>query len=144
MKLDAQLLVSDAQALTASGASTSYIDIGQTKNLFDGEPLALVLVVDVAADHTTGDETYQFDLQGDDNTGFSSPATLASRTIAATSLTAASKHVIPVPVGTSVERYVRLYATLGGTTPSITFTAFLMPQSMIQKDKVYAKGYTVS
>lgn len=144
MMVDAQLLFSNAQALTGSAAPTNIIDLGEAKNLFDGEPLAIVVIVDVAADGTTTDETYRFDIQTDDNSGFSSATTLLQHSIGYASLTAGSKHVIPVPVGVEVEQYLRLYYTLGGTTPSITVTSFLIPLNMVQKDKSYADNITIS
>lgn len=144
MILDAQNQFSNAQALTASAAPTNVIDLGIARNLFDGEPMAVVVIVDVAAATNDGDETYQFDLQTDGDEAFGSATTILSHAIGRASLTAASKHVIPVPVGVELERYFRLYYTLGGTTPTITVTSFLMPLSMVQKDKSYADNITIS
>lgn len=143
MILDSQNLFSDAQALTASGASTNLIDLGADGNIGIGESMAIVVVVDVAADGTTTDETYVFDIQTDDNTAFSSAATITSRSIGYATLTAGSKHILSIPPDTRMERYVRVYATLGGTTPSITFTAWLTPVSLIQNDGVFAKNYPI-
>lgn len=143
MILDAQQQFSDAQALTATADSTNYIDFGVDRDMGKGEPLAVVITVDTAADSTTGDETYAFAIETDDNTSFSSATTLVSRTIAAASLTAGSRHVIPL--GYTNERYAQLVYTLGGTTPSVTVTAFLQPMSMIDSNDVYyADGFTIS
>jgi hypothetical protein len=144
MYIDSQLLFSDAQAVSADAASTNLVDLGVARNLFDGEPLAVVLVVDVAADGTTTDETYEFQIETDDNSGFSSPTDLLVHSIGYASLTAGSKHVLPVPVGAAVERYLRVYYNVGGTTPSVTVTAFLQPLSMVDKFKVYADNITIS
>lgn len=144
MILDAQNLLSDAQAVTADAASTNYIDIGVARNLFDGEPMAVVLQVDVAADGTTTDETYEFQIETDDNTSFSSPTDLLVHSIGYAALTAGSTHVLPVPVGAAVEKYLRLFYNVGGTTPSVTVTAFLQPLSMVQKYKNYADGLVIS
>lgn len=144
MYLDAQLLFSDAQAVTADAASTNYIDLGVSRKVFDGEPLAVVLQVDVAADGTTTDETYEFQIETDDNTSFSSPTDVVLHSIGYASLTAGSLHVIPVPVGALLERYVRVYYNVGGTTPSITVTAFLQPLSMVHKQYNYADNITIS
>lgn len=143
MIIDSQNVFSSAQAITASGASTNLIDLGADNNLGIGEAMAVVITVDTAADGTTTDETYKFGVQADDNSSFSSPATVVERTIGYAALTAGSKHVIPIPPDTSMERYVRLYATLGGTTPSITFSAHLMPMSMLQNEVVYPKNYPI-
>jgi hypothetical protein len=144
MILDAQLLFSDAQAITADAGSTNVVDLGVARNLFDGEPLAVVLQVDVAADHTTGDETYSFQIQCDDNAGFSSATALVTQTISYASLTAGAMILLPIPVGVNVERYLRVYYDVGGTTPTLTVTSFLQPFSMIQKYVSYADGITIS
>lgn len=144
MILDSLNQFSDAQAFSASGASTNLIDLGAARGIADGEPMVLAITVDVAADFTTTDETYAFALQTDDNSSFLSASTIVTRTILAAALTAKSKHYIPVPPGVTPERYLRMYATLGGTTPSVTVTAELQPRSMIQNERVYASGYSIS
>ena len=143
MIIDSQNLLSDAQALTASAASTNIVDLGSDRNIGIGKSMAVVITVDVAADGTTTDETYTFAVQADDNAAFSSAANVVSRTIGYASLTAGSQHVLPIPPDTSMERYLRLYATLGGTTPSVTITADLKPMDMIQNDGVYPKNYPI-
>lgn len=150
MILDSQHTFSDAQALTVTVASTNVIDLGIDRNLGIGEPMCVIITVDVAADATTGDETYQFDLETDDNVGFASPLILARRIVSAlpniprATMAAGFKLVIPVPNDTTAERFLRLNYTLGGTTPLITVTAQLQPQSMLQAEAVFAKGYTIS
>lgn len=144
MIIDSQLLFSDAQAVSADAASTNQIDLGIARDLFAGEPMAVVLTVDVAADGTTTDETYEFQIETDGDSGFGSPADLLVHSIAYASLTAGSVHILPIPVSAAVERYLRVYYNVGGTSPSVTVTAFLQPLSMIQKYKSYADGITIS
>lgn len=144
MFIDAQHRFSDAQAVTADAASTNLIDLGVARNLFDGEPLAVMLTVDVAADGTTTDETYEFQIETDDNSSFSSATDLIAHSIGYAALTAGSKHILPIPVGAAVERYLRVYYNVGGTSPSITVTADLLPLSMIDKYKAYADNITIS
>jgi len=143
MYLDAQLLFSDAQALTATAASTNIVDLGVDGNIGIGEPMAVVVVVDVALDDTTGDETYVIDVEADDNSGFSSATTIATKT-ATRGDAAGTRYVLSLPADDSAERYIRVNYTLGGTTPTGTVTAFLIPQNMIQNDKYYADGFTIS
>ncbi len=126
MLIDSRLEFSNAQALTASAASTNVVDLGQDRDIGPGRPLWVVITVDVAADSTTGDETYAIALETDDNAGFSSATTLLSRTIAAADLFLGSQHVIPVTL--TNERYLRLAYSLGGTTPSLTVNAWLTDQ----------------
>lgn len=144
MIIDSQLLFSDAQAITADAASTNLIDLGVARNIFDGEPMAVVMTVDVAADGTTTDETYEFQIEMDDSASFGSPTDLVVHSIGYASLTAGSVHILPIPAGQSVERYIRLYYNVGGTSPSVTVTAALQPLSMITKRKDYADGITIS
>lgn len=144
MFLDSQLLLSDAQAFTGSAASTNVIDTKAAGlNLPVGEPLALVITVDVAADITTGDETYAFAARTSAAAALTSPTDIASKTIAASALTAGSTHVLPLGAPMSLE-YLGMYATLGGTSPSVTVTALIMPLKFAQQYQSYAKGYTIS
>ncbi|MDR8077840.1 hypothetical protein KPA96_19480 [Burkholderia cenocepacia] len=126
MYIDSLLEFSRAQALSASGASTNIIDLGSDRDIGPGRPLWVVVAVAVAADNTTGDETYSIALQTDDNAAFSSPTTIATVAPAAASLPAGARLVIGMPFAN--ERYLRLNYTLGGTTPSVTLNAFLTDQ----------------
>jgi len=126
MLIDSRLEFSDAQALTETAASTNLVDLGGDRDIGPGRTLYVVLTVDVAADFTTGNETYAVALQTDDNVGFSSAVTLASRSIAAAALAQGSQHVIPVTL--TNERYLRLNYTLGGTSPTVTVSAWLTDQ----------------
>lgn len=143
MYLDAQGLFSDAQALTATAVSTNVVDLGVDGNLGIGEPMSVVIVLDVAADAANSDETYVVALQTDDNVGFSSATSIGSATITRGDA-AGTRYVIPLAADTGAERYIRLNYTLGGTTPSATVTSFLIPTSMIQNYVSYADGFTIS
>lgn len=123
MYIDSLLQFSDAQALTATAASTNVIDLGSDRDVGVGRPLWIVVSVAVAA---VGTGTYQIDLQTDDNASFSSPTSIASVTPAPASLVAGARLVIGMPF--TNERYLRLNYTLAGTTPGITLTAFLTDQ----------------
>lgn len=142
MHIDAQLLLSDAQALTATAVGTNVIDTTNIRNLADGEELELVIQVDVAADFTSANETYQFDVETDDNASQSSAEVVARRIITAANLTAGSIHRIPI--GKANERYLGVRYTLGGTTPTITVTSWIGKVSMSDKFRTYASGYTIT
>ncbi len=144
MYIDNHLLLSNAQAVTADATSTNVIDIGEGKNLFDGEPLAVVVCVDVAADTADTDETYEFEIHTDDNASMSSSTELVAKAIAGSALTAGSKHIIPIPVGAAVERYLAVKYDVGGTSPSVTVTTFLTALSAVDKFKTYADNSTIS
>lgn len=125
MLIDSRLEFSDEQALTATAASTNVIDLGSDVDVGPGRPLFVVVQVDVAADDTTGDETYVAALQTDDNASFSSATQIGSVTIAA-GAAAGTRYVLGFPYAN--ERYVRLNYTLGGTTPTATLSAWLTDQ----------------
>lgn len=130
MILDAQLMFSDAQALAAPGVSTNLLDV-RSLNLSGGEPMALVISVDVAPDAGNGDETYTAQLQTDDAAAFSSPANLGGAFPIPRNTLVGTRFVIPLPYPFGLaERYLRISYTLGGTTPSITLSAYLSPRYM--------------
>ena len=142
MIIDAQNLFSDAQALTATAVSTNVIDLGADRNIGIGEPMAVVVCIDVALDGTTTDETYVVTVQSGST---ATPTTvIATRTITYTEGVIGAKFVLPLPADTSADRYLRVNYTLGGTTPTGTVTTFLTPMSMIQNNAIYADGITIS
>jgi hypothetical protein len=140
---DAQNNYSDAQALTVTAVSTNLIDHGQDRNLGVGTQLLVEIAVDVAAGGTS--PTMAVVLQTDDNAAFSSAATVAtSPTFAQADMTAGAVLYVPVPPDTRMERFSRLSYTMGGTSPTVTVTAFLIRASDIQAAPQYAAGVTVS
>jgi hypothetical protein len=149
MFMDALLLVSDAQALAATGFSTNTIDLDLVtpqRDIAVGEALEFNVQVDVAADAGNGDETYQFDFVQSANANLSSPDVLESLVITRATLVAGYTFTIPLPEGRITKRFIGLQYVLGGTTPSITVTAVLQPGKMssLAKPQTYAKGYTIS
>jgi hypothetical protein len=145
MILDAQLQFSADQALTTTAASTNVLDMLADRNLGLGSvPLAVLIVVKVATDGTTGDETYSAQLQTDDNAAFSSATSIGGAITIARGAAAGTKYAVPLPIGTDVERYLRLNYTLGGTTPTATLDAFLVPVNSIPSEAYYADAMTIA
>jgi hypothetical protein len=143
MILDKELQFSDSVALTAS-ANSSVVTLGAASRLFAGEPLDVVINVEVAADFTSADETYSFALQTDDAVGFPSATTLISRAILATALTAGTKHTLAVPIELNQEGFLRVAYTLAGTSPSVTVSAHLSPRSFHGNSFAYPDNSTIS
>lgn len=140
---DAQNMYSDDQNLTSTGASTNLIDHRiAIRNLGIGTPLALVIVVQ-AIDASSGDETYVAQLQSDDNAGFSSPTSWEPSITIPRGSAVGTKFVRFLTPDTLSERYSRVNFTLGGTTPSITIDAWLVPASAIQEDAYYTDAITI-
>jgi hypothetical protein len=147
MFLDALGVVSDAQAVVADAPSTNTIDLGNVtpkREVGTGEPIGFGFSVDVAADIANADETYEFQVIQSANADLSSPDILAARSIAGATLVAGYQFFMEVPVGTPTKRYLGVYFNVGGTTPSITVTAWLTLRSLFSiLAKSYAKNYSV-
>lgn len=69
MIIDYENEFSSAQAVTATAASTNYIDFGHTKDAAKGNPLMLEIVVDEACT-ASGSATVTFSLESDSSTTF--------------------------------------------------------------------------
>lgn len=157
MIIDNQLVFSDAQAITADAVGTNVIDLSADRSIGNGEPMAVVFCVDVAADQTTGDEDYTFEVEYASNAAQTTGRQLIGRRVFesgtptapaqdADLLVAGFKFVIPIPPTalSESERYLGIRYDVTGTTPTITITSFLQPMSMIQNDVVFADGFTIS
>lgn len=143
MIYDSQLLFSDAQALTASAASTNIIDLATARNVAVGRPLYYFIQTTVNADYTSTNETYAAAFQTDDNEAFGSPSynyTLPD--VNQANLITTKLLVGMLPLALLKERYLRMYWTLGGTTPSVTVRAGLALD--VPTFDMYRSGYSIS
>lgn len=122
MIIDRLLTLANAQALSATGNTVDVIDLGTDRDVGPGQRLWFVLSIDVAPDATNSDETYTFTLTTDDNSGFSSATTIITQAVPR-GTPAGTRYVHAMPFAN--ERWLRGTFTLGGTTPSVTFTAFI-------------------
>lgn len=143
MIIDSQNQFSNAQALSgaATTAATNVIDFTKnSRRMGDGEALVVAVTVGVAAGGTTPTLAIQL---FSDNTDGATTQVLATQTYAAAALTKGTKIFVPVPQGIS-GRYLGVKYVLGGTSPTITLSAALTTDDMVQNESVYASGYTVS
>jgi len=145
MLIDAQEQFSNAQALTATVASTNVVDLGVDGDVGFGigEPMDIVIQLDVAADDTTGNETYTAALQTDDDSAFGSAVQIGGTVTIAAGDVAGTRYFIPIPAAKEMDRYVRVYYTLGGTTPTVTVTSYLMPRRFVQNDQYYPNASVI-
>jgi hypothetical protein len=148
MVTDRNLLLTDAQALTASAVMTDSIALGKAGlDVGVGETLALVYQIDVAADYTSTNETYQFEVRTATNADGTTGAVTLLQTpaFAGNTLTKGKRIVLPIPAQSisATATHLAGYATLAGTTPTVTVTAFVTPLSMVQGDVYYASGFSV-
>lgn len=156
--IDAQLLFSDAQAVTADAVGTNVIDLSVDRSIGNGEPMCVVFQVDVAADQTTGDEDYTFEVEYASNAAQTTGRQLIGRRAFesgtptapaqdADLLVAGFIFAIPIPATalSESERFLGIRYDVTGTTPTITVTAWLSPLSMAaQPYNRYSSGFTVS
>lgn len=129
------------QAVTTTAASTDIVDLGAARDMGNGEPLELVILVtqNVTA---AGAATVTFALETDDNAGFSSPVVLGNSGAIGKALLTAGTEVLSVKVPLDAERYLRTnYTVATGPLTAGTFTAFLAHDR--QASRAYASGFTV-
>jgi hypothetical protein len=142
MQGDRENQFSGAQALTASAASTDVVKVGA--NIGIGEPMCVVITVDVAAKSSDNDETYKAKLQFDDAAAMGSATDIGEEVTITRGAAIGTRKIIPIPPLVNADSYMRVYYTLGGTNPTVSVTARLMPQSAIQNDAVFPAGNTIS
>ena len=113
MITDHENILSDEQAVTASAASTNYIDLQNTVNRV-GEPLIPVLTVDTTFDSAGDAATLTIAIRDDatDAMAGSPAAIVSSAVIAEADLVAGAKiHLPRLPA--SSRRYIDAYYTVG-------------------------------
>lgn len=123
MIVDAETLLSSAQAITATAASTNYYDFGASPDSGVGEPVQFNISVPEAFNTLT---SLAISLEVDDNSSFSSAATLWSKTFALAVLTLNAELKVP-GITRGMERYARLKYTVAGTDPTLgKITAYMV------------------
>lgn len=117
---DASLMLSNAQAITASAASTNVIDLGPiatgiARDVGKGTPVPLLVQVVEAFNNLT---SLAIAAQVDDNSGFASPKTVWTTTLLLADLIAGKINVPEFITRGTDERYLRLNYTVTGTAPT--------------------------
>lgn len=147
--LDANMQFASAQTVTATGYvnnTTAVLDMGLGR--FTGMLALLISAIDISS----GDETYKFNLFGSNDSAFGNgnvdllafhdfSAATAGRQVA--TILAPSPAIPPTGRAGSfiylpftnlmqgfVYRYAKLYCVAGGTTPSVTLSAWISPIEM--------------
>jgi hypothetical protein len=156
MYIDKLLKLSDAQALTATAVATNVVDLEVARGIGNGEPMAVVFSIGVAADQTTGDEDYTFDVEYATNAAQSTGAQLMGRRIFesgtptapaqnADLLVAGFVFAIPIPptFAGEVGDFLGVRYTLAGTTPTCTVDAWIAPLSSVSQYVAYADNVTI-
>lgn len=154
---DAQDRFSNAQAVTATAVGTNVKDLSIDRSIGNGEPVGVMFVVTVAADQTTGDEDYTFQVEYASNEAQSTGRQLIGERIFesgtptapaqdADLLVVGFKFFIPIPPTTLAEseQYLGIRYVTAGTSPTITCDAILMPMSMVDATNDHSSGYSIT
>ncbi len=157
MILDKQGQFSDSQAVTASAVGTNVIDLGVDRSVGNGEPMAVVFNVEVAADQTSGDEDYTFDVEYASDAAQTTARKLVGRRVFesgtptapaqdADLLVAGFVFAIPVPPTnlSESERYLGIRYVTAGNSPTITVSAHLVPLSSVSIPNAYPDNVAIS
>jgi len=126
MIFDKTLLFSDAQAITATAASTNIIDLGATGTVYGaaaaltrdvgkGNRLPINIQVVEAFNNLT---SLTVSVQVDSVENFGSPKTIASQTIALADLVAGKVSSLNFVLPGADERYLRVHYDVTGTAPT--------------------------
>lgn len=143
MILDAQLLFSDAQAVTAAAASTNTIDLSVARDLGAGRDVWVAINVDVAMTDGSSDSTLTVDLYFDSTTTFTPDAQQRLLIIPAVQAAGARFYVKVSPLPSTKYQYCQLYYTPNnGNLDTGTFTAGLVLD--VQDNFAYADAITIS
>lgn len=145
MYLDAFLLFSDEQAVTATANSTNVVDTSVARDIGIGEQLWLFILVTETMDDTGDDSTLTVALVTDDNAALSSPATIQTLVVIPATTAAGTFYVFPLPAAVLAEyqRYIGLtYTPTGGNLSAGKFKAGIVKD--IQHFTAFASGYSIS
>jgi len=142
MYVDALLLFSDAQAVTATAASTSSVDLSAVRDAGAGEDLYVVVSCDVAMTDAGSDSTLAVAIEGDSTTTFTPDYTRTLFTFSAVSAAGTIKVAKLGPDDLNL-RYLQLkYTPANGNLTTGSFTAFITSQ--VDKWTAYADAITIS
>jgi hypothetical protein len=143
MFIDSQLLFSDAQAVTATAASTNSVDLGAVRNIGVGEELFVMVSVDVALTDSGSDSSVAVSLEGDSTTTFTPDASQALFTIPALAAAGAVYYARINPDFAANYRYLQLkFTPANGNLTTGSFTAAIVKN--IQSAQAYADAITIS
>jgi hypothetical protein len=126
MIFDRSLLLSNAQAITATARSTDVIDLlgmgtvykaaaALPRDLGKGNQIPFLVQIVETFNNLT---SLTIDIQVDDNSAFSSPRTIATQTIALADLKAGKQLSFPTLPNGIDERYLSVLYTVTGAAPA--------------------------
>lgn len=157
MYVDNELVLSDAQTVTATAVGTNVIDLGVAQSIGNGEPMAVLFVIDSDAVQTGSDEDYTFEVEysstADQSAGYITigrrlyeSGTPAAPAQDADLLVVGYRFAIPIPPtgAGDDEQYLGVRYTIAGAAADVDVTAYLTPMSMIDATVDYADGFAIT
>lgn len=145
MYIDALLLLSNGQQITADAVSTNTIDTNPTvaspaPQIGTGEPMGLAMVI-TAVGTNTGSAKIQAIQSAAANLG--SPDVIGEVDLVTADLVAGKAILVPIPPGYGSKRYLGANYDITGTV-DFTVKTWLVPQELFSiLAKAYAKNYVV-
>lgn len=123
--------------------STDVIDFGSDREMGFGEDMVALVSITTTAGGTTPTLTISLETDSAENFGtkvilYSTPA------LAAAVLVAGARFALPIPKDTRCSRYLRVAYTQGGTSPTCSVTAVLLPSRLADGYAVHPRGYVIS
>ena len=156
MQIDLDLRLSAAQAVTTSAVGTNVVSLVTLRAIGIGRPMAVMFTIGVAADQTTGDEDYTFEVEYASNAAQTTGRQIVSSVAFesgtpdapakdADLLVPGYKLVIPIPPASLAdgELFLGVRYVTAGTTPTITVTADVIPMDDIDFTVDYPNNFVI-
>lgn len=129
MRMDAQVLFSEDQAITATASSTNVYDADTERYLGTGNQLYLVSVVTTAMADSSSNSTVTVSLETDSTTLFGaggSAATILTLPVFPAISAVGTRRQAAIPPGIATERYQKVkYTVANGDLSGGKFTTFI-------------------
>ncbi len=156
MYLDSQLQFSDTQTVTATAVATNVLDLSVDRSIGNGEPMAVLFIIESDAVQTGSDEDYTFDVEYASNAAQTTGRQLIGKRIFesgtpdapaqnADLLVTGFTFSIPIPPTTLAESeiYLGVRYTIAGAAADVDVSAYLLPLSMVDATNNYADGFAI-
>ncbi len=122
--------------------STDVIDFGSDREMGFGEDMVVLVTITTTAGGTS--PTLTIALETDSSEDFSTKTVLLTTPpLAGSLLVAGARFALPIPKDTRCNRYLRVAYTQGGTSPTCSVTAVLLPAKFADGFTAFPRGYTV-
>jgi hypothetical protein len=141
MILDKLAQLSDSQAFTTDDYCTKSYDRGAAIGQGAGEPLAIIINVEVAG---TGAGVYEFQAIQSAVADLTSNVVMAAIRPLEAALTAGAILILDIPPMATPLQYIGLYFNNVSGSTAVTVSAHVAPRSFAYAYKAQAKGYLIS